>query len=269
MRIRCASCHKVFNFRSEKLPDRAFSFSCNECNEKIFVTEDEISDARIKTREKSKIEMAGEKWRKSIPKIDPVKLKKPLMKLVGLVSRISDRSEREWLFSLTKFAAIFSIVALFVLITLGAFTLFSAVSNTKVSYAEVEQFLYLKKDPTLSIDSAIPGIKISDRVKKYLGNEHREIFVEWLNGLEDHQKADFIDNLDLIIQQAQNQDPDNIYDYINEYKNLKYNRSVKKPFVQYLLKVAIVIALITMIVLVGLFCLVLLQLTWQKTVFEP
>ena len=268
MKIKCESCHKIFNFKTETLPDKAFSFKCTKCDEKVWVAEEELADAKIEARKKSKTETAGNERRISMPKVDPVKLKKPVMKLVGLVSRISGRPEHEWLFSLTKFAAIFSIAALIVLIALGGFTLFSVIRTTEVTYTDVERSLYLKKDPTLSIDAAVPGIKLPDRVKKYLGTDYRETFVEWMNGLDDRQKVDFVDNLDRIIKQAQNRDPNNIYDYINEYKSLKYNRSVTRPFVQYLFKIGIAVALIAMITLLGLFCLVLLQISWQKKLYE-
>ena len=268
MKIKCEGCHKIFNFKTESLPDKAFAFKCTKCNEKIWVAEEEIVNAKVEAQKRSKTDAEGDTRRISMPKVDPEKLKKPVMKLVGLVSRVSGRPEHEWLFSLTKFAALFSIVALIVLIALGGFALFSVIRNPEVTYSEVERSLYLKKDPTLSIDDAVPGIKLSNRVKKYFGTDYREAFVEWMNSLDDRQKVDFIDNLDQIIKQAQNRDPNNIYDYINEYKSLKYNQSVTKPFVQYLFKIGIVVALIAMITLLGLFCLVLLQVTWQKKLYE-
>ena len=275
MKLTCTGCKKTYNFKSDKLPDQAFSFGCKECGAKIRVTQEQIEAAKKAPPPHNaagggtKAKAGGNKAAKSMPRLDPEKLKKPVMKLVGLVSRLSGRSERDWLFSLTKFSAIFSITALVILIVVGGFTYFAITGNQEVTYSEVERSLNLKMDPTLGIESAAPGVKLSGRVRKYLGGDYRETFVGWMNGLEDHQKADFVDNLDRIIVQAQKLDPEHIYDFINEYKSLKYTRSVEKPYARYLFKLGVIVVLIAMIVLLGLFCLILLQLTWQKTVLAP
>jgi hypothetical protein len=276
MKFDCAKCSKTYNFNNEKLPDKAFSFTCTQCGTKNRVTREKIVFAKMGTlahasqnnrRRQHKRSTDGKKGWSLAPKIRRIDLKPPVVKLVGLLARLSGRSERQWLFSLTKFATVFSIAALMLMIALGGFAYYHMSGHTAVTYAGLEHALYLKKDPTLSIQSAVPGIPLSDRVKKYLGGEHRESFVEWINGLEAHQKAEFIRNLDHIVAQAQKLEPEHVYDFITEYKTLKYRRSVQKPLAPLVIKAALIVALMAMISLLGLFCLILLQLSWQKAVF--
>jgi hypothetical protein len=85
-----------------------------------------------------------------------------------------------------------------------------------------------------------------------------------MNGLAENQKKDFIENLERIISKARQEDPEHIFDYINEYKSLKFTRSVDKPVVKYLFKFGLIIAMIALIGLLGLFSLILLRLTSQK-----
>ena len=277
MIFECGKCTKTFNFKNEKLPDKAFSFTCTQCGEKNWVTREEIVDAKSGDRSADVSRSPdGKKGRQhvamaalnSMPKIDSAKLKKPVVKLVGLLAKLSGRSERDWLFSLTKFAAVFSITALLGAIALGGLALYRLSSDTEVTYRDVEHSLYLKKDPTISIQSAAPGIELPTRIKEHLGDDHREMFVDWLIGLEEHQKADFIHNLDRIMIRAQKLEPEHLLNFVNEYQKLKYHRSVRKPLAPYLVKTGIFLMLTAMLALLGLFCLILLQLTWQKTVFE-
>ena len=193
-------------------------------------------------------------------------LKKLRGKLSDFLADLSERSERDWILILTKYVAYFSIGFLIVLIGISGLDYFSIGKNKTVTFAEVERSLDLKMDPLLNIQAAFPDIKIPNTVVKYLGGGNRATFVEWINGLPERQKKDFIKNLDLIIRQAQKRDPDHIFEYINEYKSLKLKQSSVSPVAKYLMKLGLIVALITMIVLLGLFSMVLLRLTSRKPV---
>ena len=278
MKFECGKCKKTFNFNNAKLPDKAFSFNCTQCGERNWVTREEIVDAKCEARSSgtnggfansSGKPKTTQAVLNSVPKIDPAKLKKPVVKLVGLLARLSHRSELDWLFSITKFAAVFSIAALMGAIAFGGFAYYQISGQTEVTYREVEHSLYLKKDPTISIQSAVPDLQLPSRMTKHLGDEHREMFVDWINALEDHEKADFVDNLDKIMIQAQKLEPEHLHNFINEYQRLKYHRSVRKPLAPFLVKTGIILLLVAMLALLGLFCLIILQLNWQKTVLAP
>ena len=187
------------------------------------------------------------------------------MKVSSFLADLTGRSEREWIFTLTKFVTYFSIGLLVILIILGGITYFSINSNKTIRYADVKRSLELKDDPVITIQAVVPDIKIPKEVKKYLGGDNKGTFVEWMNGLDENQKKDFIENLEQIIQQAQKDEPENIYAFINEYTSLKFKWSVDKPLAKYLFKFGLIIAMITMVGLLGLFSLVLLQLAYQKT----
>jgi predicted Zn finger-like uncharacterized protein len=267
MRVECSTCNKVYNFKEVKLPPYAFSFRCKKCSHSITVSKEQIDDAKTAAKgdKKANKNSSKKKAKTSLPKIQPEKLKKSFVKFGGFLSDLTGRSERYWIFTLTKFVAYFSIGLIVVLVILGGLTYFSIVSNNTVTYAEVGRSLELKQDPLLTIQAAVPEIKVPKLVDKYLGGDNRGTFVDWMKGLSENQKKDFINNLELIIEKVRKDDPENIYEYINEYASLKFKRSVDKPAAKYLLKFGLIIAMIIMIGLLGLFSLILLQLIPQKT----
>jgi len=257
----------VYNFKEEKLPPHAFSFRCKKCHHKVTVSQAQLEAATAEAKDKK--DTAGKKVKLSLFRIQPEKLKNTLLKAGGVLSALTGHSERFWIFTLTKFFVYCSIGLLVVLLILGGITYFSIGSNRPVSYTEVERSLELKQDPLITIQAAVPEVKIPSLVKKYLGDGNRGTFVDWMNGLAENQKRDFIENLELIIGQAQKKDPEHIYDYINEYKSLKFKRSVDKPAANYLLKFGVIVAMITMVALLGLFSLILSRLPSQRTLSEP
>jgi hypothetical protein len=268
MRVECPACTKVYNFKNERLPPHAFTFPCKQCGEKIGVSQTLLDATKTEAKKNKDFnnDTAKEKIKTSLFKIQFAKLKKLSVKIGSYLSNLVDRSERDWIFTLTKFVAYFSIALLVVLLLMGGLTFYSINSSKTVTYTEVERSLELKEDPLITIQSVVPDIKISREVKKYLGGDNKGTFVEWMNELDENQKKDFIENLELIIQKAQKKEPENIYAYINEYKSLKFKWSVDKPLAKYLFKFGLIIAMITMVGLLGLFSLVLLQLISRKTV---
>jgi hypothetical protein len=266
MKVECPGCNKVYQFKVDKLPLQAFSFSCKICADKVQITQAQIDAAKAGAKNKKTADPEGTttKTKRSLSGLRTDSFKKSFAKFGGLVSDLADRSERDWVLILAKSTAYFSMALTIVLIIVGGLTLYSVHTASTVSYAEVNRSLDLKQDPLLSIQEAVPDIKIPKNVRKYLGDDNKATFVEWMNGLAENQKKDFIDNLELIINKALKEDPDHIFDYINEYKTLKFTRSVDKPAVKYLFKFGLIIAMTALIGLLGLFSMVLLRLTAQK-----
>jgi hypothetical protein len=266
MKVECPGCNKVYNFKVDRLPPKAFSFSCKICADKIQITQAQLDAVKTEAKKKKEVktEIAKKKAKPLLSRIWTDKLKKSFVKIGDLASDMADRSERDWVLTLAKSVAYFSMGLIFVLILLGGFTLYSVSTANTVTYAEVSRSLDLKQDPLLTIQAATPDVKIPKVVRKYLGGDNKATFVEWMNGLAENQKRDFIKNLELIIRKASQEDPEHIFDYINEYKSLKFTRSVDKPAVKYLFKFGLIIAMITLIGLLGLFSLILVRLTVQK-----
>jgi hypothetical protein len=256
----------VYQFKVNRLPPQAFSFSCKICAEKVLIAQAQIDAAKagVKMKKADGSENANKKSKRSLPGLGADTFKKSFAKIGGLVSDLADQSEREWVLTLAKSMAYFSMALTVVLIIVGGLTFYSVNTSNTVTYAEVTRSLDLKQDPLLSIQAAVPDIKIPNTVRKYLGDDNKATFVEWMNGLAENQKKDFIENLELIISKALQEDPDHIFDYINEYRSLKFTRSVDKPAVKYLFKFGLIIAMITLIGLLGLFSMILLRLSSQK-----
>ena len=266
MKVECPGCNKVYQFKVDKLPPSAFSFSCKICADKVQITQAQIDAAKAGAKKKKEAGPDNEKKKskRSLPGLRADTFKESFSKMGDWVSDLTDRSERDWVLTLAKSMAYFSMALIVVLIILGVLTFYSVSTAQTVTYAEVTRSLDLKQDPLLSIQAAVPDIKIPKKVRKYLDGDNKATFVEWMNGLADNQKEDFIENLELIIKKALQEDPEHIFDYINEYKSLKFTRSVDKPAVKYLFKFGLIIAMITLIGLLGFFSMVLLRLTSQK-----
>lgn len=265
MRVECTLCDKVYNFKKEKIPSYGFAFTCKACGEKIKVSQSDIDAFRAgakKRKAKKNIKIA-------LPKVKTDKLKKKManagQKAGDIVTGLAARSERDWAVTVTKTVAYFSMGLLFLLAVWGGFIYYSLGVNKNVTYAEVARSLELKLDPLVTIEKAVPDIKLPKGVVKYFGDDHRETFVEWLNGLDNYQKKDFIKNLDQIIRLAQRDAPDHVQYYALEYGKLKLNRSVNENLVKYLLKFGLILALILMVALLGMFSLILLKLIPPKT----
>jgi hypothetical protein len=269
MKVECTLCDKVYKFSKEKIPSYGFSFPCKSCGEKIKVSQAQI-DAFFAGAQKGS---AKKKINVALPKIETDKLKKKITKAGhnagrkagDFVSGLAARSERDWAVTVTKTVAYFSIGLIVLLAAWGGFIYYSLGVNKDVAYAEVARSLELKLDPLITIQKVVPDIKLPKGVVRYFGEDHREIFVEWMNGLDNYQKKDFIKNLDRIIQLAQRDAPDHVQDYALEYGKLKLNRSVNENLVKYLLKYGLIMALILMVFLLGMFSLILLKLIPPKT----
>jgi len=265
MKVECTLCDKVYKFKKEKLPAYGFSFPCKGCGEKIKVSQADIDAFLAGAKE----DTAKKKINVALPKIETEKLKKQMAKAGDkagdIVSGLAARSERDWAVTVTKIVAYFCIGLLVLLAGLGGFIYYSLGVNKDVAYAEVRRSLELKLDPLITIQEAVPDIKLPKGVERYFGENHRETFVEWMNGLDTYQKKNFIKNLDKIIRLAQRDAPNHVQDYALEYGKLKLKHSVNENLVKYLLKFGLIMALILMVALLGMFSLILLKLTPQKT----
>jgi len=265
MKVYCHLCDKVYNFKKEKLPAYGFSFPCKGCGEKIKVSQAEIDAFLAEAKE----DTAKKKINIALPKVETEKLKKTMVKAGDkagdIVAGLAARSERDWAVTVTKTVAYLCIGLLVLLAVLGGFIYYSLGVNKEVTYADVARSRDLKLDPLLTIQKAVPDIKLPKGVNRYFGEDHRETFVEWMSGLDNYQKKNFIKNLDRIIRLAQRDAPNHVQDYALEYGKLKLKYRVNENLVKYLLKFGLILALILMVTLLGMFSLILLKLTPQKT----
>ena len=271
MKVACAQCNKEYNFKNEKLPPYGFSFRCKQCNERIQVSQAQVDDARAAESPDNK--KAGKVFKKlpklSMPTIPTEKLKRPLIKASGVAARLARQPESEKITFFTKMIAYFSIGMLFVVIGLGTLIWFSIGSGKTVTFAEVQRSLELKRDPLVELQKAVPDIPLSDLIRQHIGDEYREEFVEWMNGLHKHQRKDFIRNLESIINQSRLLGPQHIPEYMREYQKLKFHRAAIGPFSNYLLKFGLIVALLAAVCLLALFSVVLLEILAQKPKARP
>jgi hypothetical protein len=272
MKVECTDCKQVYNFKAEKIPDTAFTFNCKNCGGRVRISKAEVDAAKVAAARPTPnagkaVEADAKESAKggiSLPKMAPAKLKRSFQKVGALVSDMAAHSERDWVLILTKSLAYFSIGVLVVLVLVGAVTFYAVGTGRTVTYAEVARSLDLKLDPLVAIDAAAPAVKLSNVVKKHLGGDNKALFVEWMNSLDESQQADFVENLEAIIQKALKDDPGHIQDYIDEYGRLKLKRSVNRPYAQYLFRFGLLVAMIAAIGLLGLYTLVLVKVTGRR-----
>ncbi len=267
MKVECDQCKKEYTFKKEKLPPYGFSFRCKVCEERIQVSQAQLDDALSEKKPDKKTRGKGTKKlpKITLPKIKTDKLKKSMLDAGGLIARLLGRPEGVKMTFLAKYTAYFSIGLLFVVVLLGVFTWFSIESIKDVTFAEVRRSLELKRDPLLEIQTAVPDIELSGLIQNTIGEDYREDFVEWMNGMQKHQRGNFIENLETIISQARSLDPKHVQDYVSEYQKLKSHRTTIGPFAGYLQKLGLIAALLATVCLLGLFSLILLEVTAQKS----
>jgi hypothetical protein len=271
MIVECTDCHKIYNFKEEKVPDTPFSFACKQCGGRIRIAKEKLDANRAEQKKTAAAETAaGKKSKKRSPLagIDTAKLKKPIEKSVEksaeMVAEMAEWTEKDWIFKTTKVVAFFSIAFLVVLVILSGFTYFSIGNASRITFVEVQRSVDLKMDPLVDIQSAAPGVKLPGVVKKHLTDEHRAAFVDWMNGLDDGQKKQFIADLERVVRSAEKLDPSHIGDYINEFGKLSFQRSIEKPYAKYFFKYALIIAMVAMLTLLGMFSLILLRISARK-----
>jgi hypothetical protein len=153
---------------------------------------------------------------------------------------------------------------LVVLIITGGLAYLSVASHQNVTYKEVQHSLDLKLDPILNVQAAVPDVRLPPAVKQHVKGDYREKFVDWMNSLDDSQKADFIENLESVLLSAQKDDPEHVGDYLKEYGRLKIQKSADKPYVQYIFKFGLIIAMIAVVAMLAFFTLVLLKIMALK-----
>lgn len=270
MKVECTDCQKVYNFKNEKVPDSAFSFACKKCGGRIRISQDKLDADRgeaeqKKTAAKEPAAKQKESRFSALPGIKTDTLKKPFEKSAEMVSEMAEWSEKDWIFTLTKIVAFFSIAFLIFLIVLSGLTYFSIINSNHTTFAEVQRSVDLKMDPLVRLQTAAPGIKLPKGVKKYFSGDQRSTFVDWMNGLDENSKKEFIADLDLVIRTAKKTDPTHIDAYVEEFGKLTFRRSIEKPYAKYFFKYGLIIAMVAMLTLLGMFSMILVRISTRKT----
>ena len=266
MKVECDQCKKVYTFKQEKLPPYGFSFRCKVCDERIQVSQARLDDARslAEAHKKAKAKAAKKIPKISLPKFKTDKLKKPFVGVGGLMAKLLRRPEGDKMTFVAKTAVYLSMALLLVVVVMGVFTWLSIGSGKAVTFTEVQRSLELKRDPLIGIQSAVPDIELSGLIQQYVGDDYREEFVGWINGLQKHQQEDFINNLESIISQARSLDPQHVDEFIVEYQKLKSHRTAVGPFAGYLLKFSLMVVLLVVVCLLVLLSLVLFEARGRK-----
>ena len=266
MKVECDQCKKVYTFKQEKLPPYGFSFRCKVCDDRIQVSQARLDEARsvADAHKKAKAKAAKKLPRISLPKFKTDKLKKPFAGIGGLMAKLLGRPEGDKMTFVAKTAVYLSMGLLLVVVAMGVFTWLSIGSGKAVTFAEVQRSLELKRDPLIGIQAAVPDIQLSGLIQQYVGDDYREEFVGWMNGLQKHQQKDFINNLETIISQARSLDPQHVDEFIVEYQKLKSHRTAVGPFAGYLLKFSLMVVLLVVVCLLVLLSLVLFEARGRK-----
>lgn len=181
--------------------------------------------------------------------------------------------EQKVLFTFTRSMALVVVGILFVFLVVGIFSYFTIGKEKYISYEDVRRSLNPPNINTSnSIQDSIPEIVIPSNIERYLGDSNKAILLGWLENLDLDQKKDFIKNLGYVIKDAENNSPNQVIEYVNEYKALKLNKISNNEFEKYsnkAIKAGILIAILTMIGIIGLFSLILVLLAVERnTRFE-
>lgn len=111
-----------------------------------------------------------------------------------------------------------------------------------------------------------PTIKLPDNVKKYLSGENEKILYGWIEPLEKSNKKNFIENLSLVIAEAEKNN-ENVVEIINEYKTVKLEKLSGSGFEKYERKVNKGVMLGTifgLFIFIALMSLVLVMLAIER-----
>lgn len=193
-----------------------------------------------------------------------------------------DKFERGFLFSLTRFVALFfigiAILGLIISITLSVSSLIPP--NTKLSAEElnyiatppkeeegVNNNIYVDSSETLNTPDPLANIKLPFSVKKHFSHpEDLSLLKTWLSDMTIEEKNNFIDEMAIVITHAENgkENPNNA---INRYKNYKLQKIAEQKqellnnYYQNGLTLGV---LATTIVIIALFSLVLVLLAIER-----
>ena len=240
------------------------------------VIEDDIQSEveRLPTKnEKNKIVRIGNKLKGKFERIrdDLSQPKLPDGKNEQKISKKSfiEKIEQKLLFNYTRVLALISIVFLFICLPIGIISFTMVGNDSFVAYKDVVRSLNsTEKNANKTIQDRFPDVKIPNNALRYFSDgENKKVMTGWLSGLEKDQKKDFLSNLEYMIDEAEDENPSKVINYINGYKELKFAKIKTNPFDEYFqtaTKVGIIALLLVLMALIGLFSLVLVVLSVER-----
>ncbi|MFO7820633.1 MAG: hypothetical protein R6V56_01025 [Lentisphaeria bacterium] len=169
----------------------------------------------------------------------------------------------KFLFAFTRmFALVGSIVAILGVLLL-AVSLLGSDDDSFVSLSEIKQ-----SQQAESGDVAPPEVevKLPENIEKIFSEENKEVLRGWLQGLEKDEQKDFIENLSLIIDEAEKMEL-NAFDVINDYKELKLEKLEKSEFEKYEAEArrgVTIAAIFVLIMFIALMSLILVMLAVER-----
>ena len=264
MKILCPNCSAVYNLNDDKVPENEVTVRCKKCHHKIHIKKSsEPDEPKIDSKKKKK----NKKTKKPKRKLKLGRPSNPFKNLTVPFLPSAKNFGKKAVFTVIKFTSLFAIVLLVVLISWSVYTWFTLAKDKQITFKEVERSLDLSIVPANSIQKSIPDIKVPAVGEKYLGGKNTQTFVEWIEPLDNEQITDFISNLEDVIRIAEKKDRDHIFDYINEYKKIKFKKSLNKEHKKYSIKVmkaVIGFSILAMVGIVGLLIVILALLSQAR-----
>lgn len=257
MKILCPNCSAVYNLNDDKVPENEVTVRCKKCHHKIHIkksSEPEAPEANGKEKKKNK------KAKKQKHRLKFGRPSNPLKNLSVPSLSSAKNLGKNTIYKIIKFASLLAVVLLVFLISWSVYTWFTLAEDNQITFKEVERSLELSIVPADSIQKNIPDIKVPKVVEKYLGGKNTQTFVEWIEPLDNEQIRDFITNLEDVIRIAEKKDRDHIFDYINEYKKIKFRTSLNKEYKKYSIKVMKAVIGFSILAMVGIVALIIVIL---------
>ncbi|MFH1846013.1 MAG: hypothetical protein ABH869_00445 [Candidatus Omnitrophota bacterium] len=122
-----------------------------------------------------------------------------------------------------------------------------------------------QKEKNRSVHSEFEA-QLPANVKKYMFEKNVNVLYGWIKSLDKTDQEDFMENLSLIIDQAEN-GTENVVDIINEYKTVKLEKLKKPEFEKYeamVRKGAILSAIFGLVLFIALMSLILVVLAVER-----
>jgi hypothetical protein len=149
-------------------------------------------------------------------------------------------------------------------VVLLMFSLFG--SGERDSLVKLTDLRSAQQAENTTVESPNIEVEIPENVKKYISGENEKVLYKWIESLDEKDQEDFIENLSLIITEAENKGED-VVDVINDYKTAKLSKLQKTEFEKYekvAERGAIIGAMFGLIIFIALMSLILVMLAIER-----
>lgn len=142
---------------------------------------------------------------------------------------VSSKFER-FLFGFTRLFAVVGSVLALVFIVLLAFN-FAGLNNTKhITLADLQA--QTGKNLSGADNNNVADSPLPKAIQRHISGSNAQVLDKWLAPLNSEQRADFIDNMASIIEEAEKQKVD-VVAAVNDYSTVKLKNFDRAPFERY------------------------------------